>query len=114
MFSFNIIEQDEDVVEFTITGADGTLTVITGWRKEGDTLILDQLHLDGLDPVSSALPVCCRSSENWGGSRASGLLLLTAPCEPRELILGTNLTQFVSLWSDYDEQSHLSWLETRA
>jgi hypothetical protein len=50
MFSFQVLEQDEDVVELTITGPQGTITVITGWQVANDTLTLDGLHLDGSGP----------------------------------------------------------------
>jgi hypothetical protein len=42
-----IVETDGDVVELAATTAKGEVRVITGMTREGDTLILKGLHIDG-------------------------------------------------------------------
>ncbi len=42
-----IVETDGDVVELAATTAKGEIRVITGMTREGDTLILKGMHIDG-------------------------------------------------------------------
>lgn len=42
-----VVEVDGDVAELAATTPGGDITVITGMAREGDTLVLRKLHIDG-------------------------------------------------------------------
>ena len=53
--SIRIVEQDDDVYEILMTGAESEITAITEMIKQGDSLVLRNLHVHGPGAWSSSV-----------------------------------------------------------